>query len=122
FDLGLFQRFVIGCLLRCRRCVLLCVGESLLSYGQLGLQARQLGLLLVVACFQLFQFAQLGTKHGGFDLGLFQRFVIGCLLRCGRCVLLCVGESLLSLGQLGLQTRQLGLLLVVACFQLLQLA
>src|SRR5690606_26669573 len=94
--LGFFQRFVIGCLLRCRRWVLLCVGESLLCLGQRGLQACQLGLLLVVACFQLLQLAWLAAARDGRDLGFFQRFVIGCLLRCDRCVLLCVGESLLS--------------------------
>ncbi len=67
---------------------MLCLGQCLFGLGQLGLQTRQFGLLLVIAGFELFQLAYLCTQHGGFDLGFLGRFVVGrggrgCGRRCG---------------------------------------
>ncbi len=41
------------------------------------MKAAQLGLLLGVGAFQLLQFAQLRTEHGGFDLGFLGSLVVG---------------------------------------------
>ena len=79
---------------------------------QLLTRASELGLLVVVRRFELFQLAELRLEHGGFDLGLLQRLVVrwadgrccaGILLHDGiECLLRRFG-GLAQIGDLGLQ-------------------
>ncbi len=46
---------------------------------QLLAQAGEFGLVVVVWCFDLLQLADLRLEHGGFDLGFFQRLLVGRL-------------------------------------------
>src|SRR5690606_2480462 len=85
---GVLQGFVVGRFGRGDGGVLLCLGQCLFGLGQLGLQTRQFGLLLVIAGFEFFQLAYLGTQHGGFDLGFLGCFIVdrsgrGFGRRCG---------------------------------------
>ena len=77
FDLGFLQRVVVSGLFYGSGGDLLRIGECLLGFGQLTLQACQLGLLRVVAGVQLLQLAQLSAKHGRFDLGFLHGLVVG---------------------------------------------
>ncbi len=79
---------------------------------QLLTQTSELGLLVVVRRFELFQLADLRFEHGGFDLGLLQRLVVrwadgrccvGTLLHDGiECLLRRFG-GFAQIGDLGLQ-------------------
>ncbi len=89
---------------------------------QLLAQAGEFGLLVVIRCFDLLQLANLRLEHGSFDLGFFQCFVIGRLGGgSGRCTLR-GGQHLFGVVQLLAQAGEFGLLIVIGCFDLLQLA
>src|SRR5690606_25232239 len=92
--------------------------QGLFGTGQAIAQLAELSLIGA----GLFGFLQFGALHRQFDLGLLQRFVAGRFARGGRCVLLRTGQRLFGVGQLGLKTRQLRLLLLVATLQFFQLA
>ncbi len=85
-------------------------------------QAGELSLLTVIRCFKLLQLADLRLEHGGFDLGLLQSLVVRWLGGgCGRCTLR-GAQRLLGFAQLLTQAGELSLLIVIQCFELLQLA
>ncbi len=89
---------------------------------QLLTQTSELGLLVIVRYFELLQLADLRLEHGRFDLGLLQRLVIGRLGGRPRRGALCGGQRLFGFVQLLTQTSELGLLVIVRYFELLQLA
>ncbi len=79
-------------------------------------------MLVVVRRFDLLQLADLHLEHGGFDLRLLQGFVIGRLGGGGGRCTLRGGQRLFGVVQLLAQAAEFGLLGVVRCFDLLQLA
>ncbi len=89
---------------------------------QLLAQAGEFGLLVVIRCFDLLQLANLRLEHGSFDLGFFQCFVIGRLGGGSGCCALRGTKGLLCFVQLLAQAGEFGLLIVIRCFDLLQLA